>query len=246
MTQLGFDFAPPPDDGEPDTRPTIRGQVRVERVLREKLGPKVIVKLTSNRSTMISFKERRGVLYLRLHAIFADAELDVLNAVGSFVRNRASARQAGLIDDWIEANRHLIKRPKEDDPPVLPRGEIHDLQAIFDDLNRRYFENRIQARITWTRALRGQKRNSIRMGSYCDEQRLIRIHPALDQEFVPKYFVASVVFHEMLHEIHGAEETEGGKRCIHTPAFLADEQTFEDYERARRWELRYLHRLLRY
>jgi hypothetical protein len=188
MRQLGFVFSAA--SPEAAVEPSIRGQVRVERVLRQHLGPKVIVALTDNRSTMISFKERRGVLYVRLHAIFADADSDLLASVGSFVRGRASKRQARMIDEWIEANRHLIKRPREDDPPLLPVGECYDLQAIYDELNTTYFEEKIVARITWTRALRNQKRTTIRMGSYCDEQKLIRIHPALDQPFVPEYFVA--------------------------------------------------------
>ncbi len=244
MRQLGFLFSK--ESNEPTAQVSIRGQVRVERVLRDRIGPKVIVTLTDNRSTMISFKERRGVLYVRLHAIFADADNDVLVSVSSFVRGRASKRQARMIDEWIEANRHLIKRSRDDDPPLLPRGECYDLQMIFDDLNECYFDTKIAARITWTRALKNQRRSSIRMGSYCDEQKLIRIHPALDQPFVPEYFVASVVFHEMLHEVHGVEQTEGGRRCVHTPAFLVDERRFEHYEKAKRWELRHIHKLLKY
>jgi hypothetical protein len=244
MRQLGFVFSAA--STETAVEPSIRGQVRVERVLRQHLGPKVIVTLTDNRSTMISFKERRGVLYVRLHAIFADADTDLLASVSSFVRGRASKRQARMIDEWIEANRHLIKRPREDDPPLLPLGECHDLQAIFDELNTAYFDEKIVARITWTRALKNQKRTTIRMGSYCDEQKLIRIHPALDQSFVPEYFVASVVFHEMLHEVHGAEKSESGRRCVHPPAFLADERKFEHFEKAKRWEIRHIHKLLKY
>jgi hypothetical protein len=246
MVQLGFEFASRSDRAETAVEPTIRGQMRIEQALREKLGPKVIVAVTDNRSTMISFKERRGVLYLRIHAIFASADADTLAAVGSFIRGRPSRRQARLIDDWIEANRHLIKRPREDDPPLLAKGEVHDLDAIYADLNARYFDGGIEARITWTKAATKQKRNSIRMGSYSDEQRLIRIHPALDQEFVPEYFVAAVVYHEMLHEVHGAQEDDGGRRCIHTPAFLEDERKFESHEKAKRWELRHLGKLLRY
>ncbi len=89
------------------------------------------------------------------------------------------------------------------------------------------------------------RRHSIRMGSYCDEQGLIQIHPALDQPFVPEYFVGSVVFHEMLHELHGVEEKDG-RRCVHTPAFQKDERRFHEFERAAKWEQKHLSKLLRY
>jgi hypothetical protein len=86
----------------------------------------------------------------------------------------------------------------------------------------------------------------MRLGSYNESENVIRMHPALDQAFVPRYFVASVVFHEMLHEMHGAEEISEGRRAVHTPAFLADEQRFRDYARARAWENKHIKRLLRY
>lgn len=220
--------------------------MRVERVLRERLGPRVIVSLTSNRSTMISYRRRRAVLYVRAHAIFADAPEAVLSAVASFVsEGEATSREARLIDDWIELHRHHIRRAPEKALLVQPIGECHDLTAMLEALNREHFKGAIQAQITWSKAARNQRRTSIRMGSYCDEQCLIRIHPALDQPFVPSYFVESVVFHEMLHEFHGIDEKDG-RRCIHTREFLADERRFPHYVEARRWEAKNLHKLLRY
>lgn len=228
------------------TAATIRGQVRIEQVIRGELGPKVIVQLTQNRSTMISFSRRRGVLYLRLHAIFCDAPELVLKAVAGFVDGRRLKLIEGqLIDDYIEAHRHRVKKVEEQELVVQPVGETHDLGAIMGALNERYFERKIAARITWSRAAKNQRRHSIRMGSYCDEQGLIRIHPALDQPFVPEYFVGSVVFHEMLHELHGVEEKDG-RRCVHTPAFQQDERRFHDFDRAQKWEQKHLSKLLRY
>lgn len=237
-----------PLDARADVAPeiTVRGQVRVETVLRDLVGPRVIVQLTENRSTMISYKRRRGVLYVRAHAIFADAPVEVLRAIASFVSDlRATPREASLIDEWIELNRYRVKRT--DKPVTLsPRGEVHDLAGMFAALNAELFEGRIRAGITWSRAARNQKRTSIRMGSYCDETQVIRIHPALDQEFVPDYFVQSVIFHEMLHEHHGVVEGDDGRRCVHTPQFVAHERTFPRFEDARRWEKTNLDRLLRY
>lgn len=227
-------------------RATIRGQVRVEAFLRGLLGPRVLVRLTENRSTMISFSTKKGVTYVRLHAIFSEAPEHVLGAVARFVaEKRPGPKTAWLIDQWIEAHRHLVKRP-ERAPRVLPRGEVHDLQAIYDELNPAYFRDRVDARITWSVAAKKQKRSSIRLGSYLEDEKLIRIHPALDQSFVPEFFVASVVFHEMLHQLHGAHEALDGTRRVHTPAFRRDEAKFAEFRRARQWEAENLHRLLRY
>lgn len=235
-------------EGRPDGKATVSGHTRVERVLREALGPRVIVQLTSNRSTMISYKRRRGVLYVRVHSIFADAPQAVLQAVATFVsESEPSPRECKLIDDFIEIHRVSIRRALGEKPRLVqPVGEVHDLREILVRLNGGYFKGAIEAEITWSRAAKNQRRNSIRMGSYCDEQKLIRVHPALDQPFVPIYFVESVVFHEMLHEAHGVEDVEEGRRCVHSPEFLDDERRYPLYGDARRWERKNLNKLLRY
>jgi hypothetical protein len=80
---------------------------------------------------------------------------------------------------------------------------------------------------------------------YVADQGLIRIHPALDQAFVPRHYVAWIVFHELLHEVFGVEKR-GSRRCVHPPEFQAIEQTYPHYLACKTWEERNLHRLLRY
>jgi predicted metal-dependent hydrolase len=75
------------------------------------------------------------------------------------------------------------------------------------------------------------------------EDRLIRVHPVLDQEMVPSYFVDWIVFHEMLHGKHEIRRV-GGRRRFHPPEFAREEQQFPDYFRARLWEKANLDRLL--
>jgi hypothetical protein len=207
--------------------------------------------VTDNRYTMISVKREKGLFRLRLHHMFLDAEPDVVSALGRYVaRNDRDASQ--LLSRFIDVNQRKIRRARYRRPAVVTietRGEIHDLESIYDDLNHRYFENIIDARITWgQRALPGAKRrrrNSIKMGSYSVEDRLIRIHPSLDRIFVPRMFVEWIVYHEMLHQKHDIPLV-GGRRQFHTPDFLAEEATFEHFERARRWERENLDKLLHY
>jgi len=117
--------------------------------------------------------------------------------------------------------------------------------VIFDELNAEYFGGHMDARITWGPSVsRRRRRRSIKMGSFSVEDRVIRIHPALDQAAVPRYFVAWIVFHEMLHGKHEVRR-ENGRRRFHSAAFLAEERTFPEYERACAWEKANLDRLLR-
>jgi hypothetical protein len=72
----------------------------------------------------------------------------------------------------------------------------------------------------------------------------VRIHPALDRRWVPRYFLAYVMFHEMLH--HAMPVTRGpGRRLLHPPEFREREREFRHHERALAWERAHLHRLLR-
>ena len=99
--------------------------------------------------------------------------------------------------------------------------------------------------ITYGPAPRARKpRKSIKMGSYSADARVIRIHPALDQREVPRYFVAWIVFHEMLHHVYKVRRGADGRRCVHPPEFLAHERRFRDFRRAQEWEQENLDLLL--
>jgi hypothetical protein len=236
-----------PRPGPEPERPSLKEQTRLERSLRAQIGPQVMVSLTSNTSTMISFRRRGRALYVRVHKMFANAPEDVLSALASFVtKDETTKKEAALLDDWIEKNRPALNADRARALQARPIGEIHDLVAIFERLNGRYFDRKVDAQITWGRAARKQRRTTIHMGTYSHELKLIRIHPALDQPFVPTYFVEFVVFHEMLHQVHDIKETGGCRREVHGPAFRADEKRFERYREARDWERLNLKRLLRY
>jgi hypothetical protein len=225
---------------------------RLERRIAAELpAGRLALAVTDNRYTMISVKREKGLYRLRLHHMFLEAEPDLIRALGRYVG--VNDRDAStLLGRFIETNQHLIRRARKAKRPAITlesRGEIHDLQLLFDELNQLYFEREIDARITWGQRTpnggKRRRRNSIKMGSYSVEDRLIRIHPSLDRPFVPRYFVEWIVFHEMLHQKHAIPVVRG-RRQFHTPEFLVEESSFEHYDRARRWERENLNRLLVY
>jgi hypothetical protein len=231
----------------PDPPPLAKSRRdQLEHRLRELIGPFVVLKLTKNVSTMISTRRRGRVLYIRVHAMFTDAPPEVVDALAAFVStDRISKNRSKTLDIWIESKRELIAAARESEA-AQPFGEHHDLQSSFDRLNQKYFEGRIHAKITWTYSAQKKRRNSIQMGSYSDDLKLIRIHPALDQEWVPRYFVEFVIYHEMLHQVH-PRSLGAPKGCtVHTPSFRSDERKFEQFVRAQRFETLHLERLLRY
>ena len=74
---------------------------------------------------------------------------------------------------------------------------------------------------------------------------MIRINPALDQPFVPLWFLRYVLYHEMLHSVVPDEMLSRSRRRVHTEEFNRRERKFPDYRRARRWEDENLSRFLR-
>jgi hypothetical protein len=209
-------------------------------------GKTLELRLTNNHYSMISVRRKPDGYRLRLHRMFVGAEPRTVRALARYMVHN-DRRASTLLGDYIERHQHIIRQQKRRPRQMTLRtdGRHHDLQAIFDRLNTAHFADGLQARITWGPVTsRGRRRRSIKMGSFAVEDRIIRIHPALDQDCVPDYFVAWIVFHEMLHGKHEVKR-ENGRRRFHSPEFLADERQFPDYERACAWEKANLDRLLR-
>ena len=228
-------------------------QDSLERRIRAHLAKgRVQVTLTDNRYTMISVRriaqkgsDRR--YEVRLHHMFVDADPVITRALARYVADN-DGESSRILGDFIDDNSgHVRGRARRTPTTVIfTAGEYHDLRAIFDELNTRYFDNKIDASITWgQRTGRPRRRNSIKMGSYSVEDRLIRIHRSLDRAFVPRFFVAWIVFHEMLHQIHDIR-VKNGRREFHSKEFLADEAQFAHYDEAKNWERRHLDAILTY
>jgi hypothetical protein len=209
-------------------------------------GKTLELRLTNNHYSMISVRRKPDGYRLRLHRMFVGAEPRTVRALARYVVHN-DRRASTLLGDYIERHQHIIRQQKRRPRQMNLRtdGRYHDLQAIFDRLNAAHFAGGLEARITWGPVTsRGRRRRSIKMGSFAVEDRIIRIHPALDQDCVPDYFVAWIVFHEMLHGKHEVKR-ENGRRRFHSAAFLEEERTFPEYERACAWEKANLDRLLR-
>jgi len=214
--------------------------------LESRLANRISLIWTDNRISMISVIRRPSTGYqLRLHHMFQVAPEIIWEALVDYIQNKnRTARH--VLQSYIHQWRSLIRYPSA---PVLPvpvcqaRGRYVDLEAIYQHLNRQYFNDRVQAGIMWMRMSLQRKRTSIRFGVYDRQQKLIRIHRLLDQPFVPHYFVESVVFHEMLHQLIPAIRIHGRWRN-HPPAFHRAEREYPYYQQARQWERDNLCRLL--
>lgn len=200
-------------------------------------GKTATVRLTDNRYSMVAVRRARTSYELRAHRMFAGAPPRIVHALARYLVHN-DPRASGALGAFIEAHRDMVRRgpQRARATPLRTAGRFHDLQAVFDRLNAAYFGGGLEARITWgPGAARRGPRRSIKMGSYSVEDRLIRVHPALDRAGVPDYVVASIVFHEMLHGKYEVVRA-GGRRCFHPRAFLEEERRFPEYDRASAWQ----------
>ena len=216
---------------------------RIEKVLREKLQKQLSVVITNNRHTMLSLRAREGSVEARLHNMFLGAPDSVLVAISRYLQTR-DALSSRVLDEFIKHHSHLIQRNRPREAPLPTQGEHFELRELFEDINRRFFGGVVTAEITWGRNSSTAKyRSTIKLGSYSLEEKLIRIHPALDQACVPQYFIEWIVYHEMLHHVVPIP-IKGNRRCFHSNEFRARERLFPEHEKASRWERDNLHLLL--
>lgn len=218
----------------------------LERRLGTAFNGPVQLAVTDNRRRMVTHTLSKGTLRVRLHMMFLDAPERVSDALVRYIVH--GDRQASqIVGEFIDLNSHRIRASRPAPGPLRARGKVHDLQAILHDVNERYFGGAISdVLVTWGRRTRprSKPRATIKLGSYSAVERLIRIHPCLDAEWVPRYFLSYIVFHELLHHVQPGERS-GGRTLLHSPEFRRRERMFRHYERAIAWEQKHIGRLLR-
>lgn len=221
-------------------------QALVRRLQLAFAGP-VELLVTDNRRRMVTRTQEEETLRVRVHMMFLDAPDRILDALVDYVVH-GDRLASTLIGEYIHANSFRIRASRPAAGPLRTQGRVHDLSAIVADVKERYFGSWIAADVmaVWGRRTgpRSLKRATIKLGSYSAAERLVRIHPVLDNEWVPRYFVSYIVFHELLHHVVPAVCL-GGRSVLHSPEFLRRERTFKHYERAIEWERKHIDRLLR-
>lgn len=223
----------------------------LELALRARYGSQTTplrLRVTDNVRTMVSLRrdKLRDQLEARVHHMFLRAPAEIWSALGDYLfgGEREAARS---ITRYIEQHRKHIRSPERRTVALSTRGRHHDLREICQAINERYFAGQVSVNITWARHQTGKPhsaRRSIKLGSYTARDQLIRVHPALDAAFVPRYFIEYIVYHEMLHHVLPPKQ-QNGRRELHGPAFLARERQFRDYRAALQWERENLGKLLR-
>lgn len=206
------------------------------RYLNARTGLKVKVHVSRAKVTMVSMQpnRQRTAYNLRINPMFLSAPTHIHEVLAQWIREPNASKHHKALEQYIRENQDKIVVHRPAQSPLRTLGVVYDLEKLRDEVNARHFEGKLEVPITWGRMPRQRKRRSIRFGSYVPRDHLIRIHPLLDQTFVPAYFIRYIVFHEMLHAKLGIQH-KNGRRIIHSAEFNRMERAYPDYERATAW-----------
>jgi predicted SprT family Zn-dependent metalloprotease len=111
----------------------------------------------------------------------------------------------------------------------------HHLDSLAAEIHRTYFFKYPPLRVRWGHNIARKRRRSIRLGSYNHITLEIRIHPSLNSPRIPAFFIQSVIHHEYLHHVLGAN---------HNRRFHAHERQFRYHRESKEWLRRNLFGLL--
>lgn len=109
-----------------------------------------------------------------------------------------------------------------------PKGELHNLDEIFERLNARFFDGLLgRPQLGWSRnASRHQ------LGHFDPSHNAIVISRIFDRPKTPLLALEYVMFHEMLHLRFPVDHSRV-RRCVHTKEFKEAEKTFPDFAAAK-------------
>lgn len=209
--------------------------------LQARLSHPLDLHVHNNRKRMMTVRFTEGQWRIRVHHMFLGCEDAVLDALARFTRGDATARE--VLTRYIEAHRDAIDHSLREQ--LHSKGRYHDLNGMLERARAliAQFGHDVPDKVVIGWGRRGNGRRSIRLGSFDPSQDVIRIHPALDQAWVPSYFVEYIVYHEALHSVI-EPIYDRHRRLIHTADFLRLERQFPRYTEALDWEKANLRRLL--
>jgi hypothetical protein len=180
---------------------------------------------------------RQGRLLVRLSDLLEGAPEGVVRAIAHILlakmyrkpidRARAARYRKYLGSHEVVNKARLVRQMRGRKRLGSPKGRVYDLDAIFEELNTRFFFGLMgRPRMSWSPT----KTRRI-LGHYDPAHNAIVISRIFDHPPIPRYAIEYIVYHEMLHLKHPVR-LRGSRRCVHSAEFQAEEKLFPELQRA--------------
>jgi len=181
---------------------------------------------------------RQGKVLVRISDLLSGAPEDVLHAIAHILlaklyRKEIESRHATRYRRYlgrrdISRKAHLVRQERGRKVLLTAQGRHYNLEAIFDDLNLRFFHGLLaRPPMTWSRHVSRQS-----LGHYDPAHNTIVISRVFDRADMPRYGIEYLIYHEMLHLKHPVK-LNGSRRCVHPKAFQEEEKLFPELEQAK-------------
>jgi len=183
---------------------------------------------------------REGRVLVRLSDLLEAAPEPVLGAIAHILiakiyRKPIAPEHATRYRRYVSSHEishkaNLLRQMRGRKHILSPKGQIYDLEEIFEDLNRRFFHGLLaRPLLSWSRE---RARNSL--GHYDPAHNAVIISRVFDHPRAPRYVLEYIMYHEMLHLKHPVK-LRGSRRCVHSAEFQAEEKSFPQLEEAKRF-----------
>lgn len=206
-----------------------------QKALESDLGKKLQLKINDNRSTMLSVRWEPGCTKVSMHRMFLNAPQNIMQALACYIRQEDKIIHPNIKAFIEEGLRKLDYSPTLNKHKLYQSGNVYHLKQIYDSLNKEYFQNELNLFITWFGTGRQRSRTRVTFGLYHDSMKLIKINRLLDSPSFPDYFVAYVIYHEMVHHVCPAYVDARGINRVHSKEFKAREAKFKYFDLAQQW-----------
>ena len=212
---------------------------RVFRELRPRTSlPEIRVDVRRYTNANAQIRLDSGVLIVRIADTLASAPEDVQEALAWILLSKlfrkpvpptANDRYRRYLNRRdVRKELDLVRKTRGRKQVGEPKGQQFDLEAMFEELNFRYFFG-LMARPTLGWSLRASR---TLLGHYDSSHNTIVLSRILDGRNTPRLAVEYVLFHEMLHLRYPVEHN-GARRCVHTRAFKEAEKAFKGLREAK-------------
>lgn len=202
--------------------------------LQSLINREVILIITDNKTSLLSYKKTSSTCIIRLHRMFLSADKATIKDIAQFV---LTGKSSGLIRQFIKHCQGDYPCKPARLPKIIHQGRVYNLMELFSELNYEYFEGRVNCLITWSDSSSKKYTKTKTLGSYHKGHNLIKINRILDSFAVPKYFIKYVIYHEMLHADIGIAKI-NGRNHAHTATFKRREKLYKDYAKAQAFRFR--------
>jgi hypothetical protein len=212
---------------------------RVFRELKPRTAlPEIAVEFCRFANADSFIRYQNGRLHVRMSDLLAGAPAPVLEALAHILLGKLYRKQVPRIYSHryrlylnrrdVRRQAHLVRQIRGRKFLSGPRGEVYDLEPIFERLNRQYFDGLLgRPQLGWSR---GASRSML--GHFDPSHNAIVISRIFDRPQTPPIALDYVMFHEMLHLRYPVDHS-GTRRKVHTREFREAEKKFPELKKAK-------------